>query len=213
MTLTEEGRREQERKLAETSYVLPWMEGVVASSLPYIVDPGKIRHVLEKCKGNVDEAVSQLLDENEAENSKSAFERENVPRPAPPKSTEEYIEDGIVVLGEKEDVENVEGPKDELGIKKLTKKEPIHPKRSPIHLNDNEEKKTLKNDIPNDPISANEPQKQPPTQKPRRDTKREKKLKQKEAKKLRERERAANKNKETEGATSTITVGIKELHV
>jgi OTU domain-containing protein 3 len=204
--LTEEGRREQERKLAETSYVLPWMEGVVASSLPYIVDPGKIRHVLEKCKGNVDEAVSQLLDEYEAENSKSTFERDDVSRPTSPKSTEEDIENGIVVvLGEKEDVENVEGPKDELSVKKLKKKETIRPKRSPIRLNDNE--------IPNDPISANEPQKQPPTQKPRRDTKREKKLKQKEAKKLRDRERAANKNKETEGATTTITVGIKELHV
>ncbi|RPB07779.1 OTU-domain-containing protein [Morchella conica CCBAS932] len=167
--LTEEGRREQERKLGETSYVLPWMEGVVASSLPYIVDPGKIRHVLEKCKGNVDEAVSQLLDENEAEKPKSTFRREDVSRPISPKSTEEDIEDGI--------------------------------------------KKTLKNDIPNDPISANEPQTQPPTQKPRRDTKREKKLKQKEAKKLRDREWAANKNKETEGATTTITVGIKELHV
>ncbi|KAH0605527.1 uncharacterized protein H6S33_004749 [Morchella sextelata] len=212
--LTEEGRREQERKLAETSYVLPWMEGVVASSLPYIVDPGKIRHVLEKCKGNVDEAVSQLLDEYEAENSKSTFERDDVSRPTSPKSTEEDIENGIVVvLGEKEDVENVEGPKDELSVKKLKKKETIRPKRSPIRLNDNEENKTLKNDIPNDPISANEPQKQPPTQKPRRDTKREKKLKQKEAKKLRDRERAANKNKETEGATTTITVGIKELHV
>lgn len=190
------------------------MEGVVASSLPYIVDPGKIRHVLEKCKGNVDEAVSQLLDEYEAENSKSTFERDDVSRPTSPKSTEEDIENGIVVvLGEKEDVENVEGPKDELGVKKSKKKETIRPKRSPIRLNDNEENKTLKNDIPNDPISANEPQKQPPTQKPRRDTKREKKLKQKEAKKLRDRERAANKNKETEGATTTITVGIKELHV
>ncbi|KAI5842999.1 hypothetical protein DFP73DRAFT_90931 [Morchella snyderi] len=208
--LTEGGRREQERKLTETSYVLPWMEGVVASSIPYIVDPGKIRHVLEKCKGNVDEAVSQLLDENEADSSKSTFEKVDVSRPTSPKATEDGT---VVMLGEKEDMGSTEGSKDELGVKRLKKRETIRSKRSPIRLNDNEEKATLKNDIPNDPISANELQKQTPTQKPRRDINREKKLKKKEAKKLREKERAVNKNKEAEGATTTITVGIKELHV
>lgn len=47
---------------SKVSYVAPWMVNVVTSSLPYLADPATIKKTLEECKGNIDTAVSILLD-------------------------------------------------------------------------------------------------------------------------------------------------------
>jgi hypothetical protein len=49
--------------LTKSSVVLPWMEDVVAASLPHHETPAKIRETLEMCNGDVNVAVSQLLEE------------------------------------------------------------------------------------------------------------------------------------------------------
>ena len=43
-------------------YVQPWMEKVVLASLPHIPDTELVRKTLEDCRGNINEAVSRLLD-------------------------------------------------------------------------------------------------------------------------------------------------------
>jgi OTU domain-containing protein 3 len=50
---------------AKVSYVLPWMVNVVTQSLPYLADREMIKKTLEECKGNIDTAVSILLDAEE----------------------------------------------------------------------------------------------------------------------------------------------------
>ena len=55
--------QEAKEKLANSPIVLPWMEETVAASLPHYEAPERIREVLERFKGDVDAAVSQLLDE------------------------------------------------------------------------------------------------------------------------------------------------------
>ena len=59
--LTEEGLKQQKMKLANNSYLQPWMVGVVKSSLPYLLYSRKIQEVLED-KGNIDAEVSKLLE-------------------------------------------------------------------------------------------------------------------------------------------------------
>lgn len=56
-------------KLAQTPHVLPWQIDVVSASLPYLADKPTIKRALEATKGNIDAAVSSLLD---AENDGSA---------------------------------------------------------------------------------------------------------------------------------------------
>ncbi|KAK6331643.1 hypothetical protein TWF718_002192 [Orbilia javanica] len=66
--LTEEGKAKQKRILEEGVTIMPWMEDVVERSLPGNgVSKQKIREALEKSKGDVNLAVSKLLDEAEAE--------------------------------------------------------------------------------------------------------------------------------------------------
>jgi OTU domain-containing protein 3 len=50
---------------AKVSYVLPWMINVVTQSLPYLADRETIKKTLEESKGNIDTAVSILLDAEE----------------------------------------------------------------------------------------------------------------------------------------------------
>ena len=57
-----EVEKAHKEKLAKMSYVQPWMVNVVMKSLPYIADRATVEKSLEKFKGNVDNAVSELLD-------------------------------------------------------------------------------------------------------------------------------------------------------
>ena len=59
--LTEDGCKGQEKKLANNSYLQPWMVEVIKSSLPHLVNSPKIQEVLEEAKGNIDIEVSKPL--------------------------------------------------------------------------------------------------------------------------------------------------------
>lgn len=185
--LTEEAKKEQERKLATISYVLPWMESVVASSLPYPVDPAKIRQTLEECKGSVDMAVSQLLDASE-EGPEEAVEAKDMPRTPSPKATDKSAE---------EEVDKKENPTACRAEKASEEKSSVEPGSEP----ENSRPETQK------------PRKQA-AQRPKRETAREKKVKQKEAAKARKREKNASKKDEgSREGTATIMSGIKELYI
>ena len=75
-----EAEREHKDKLAKTTYVLPWMVNVVVQSLPYLADPATIHKTLEECKGNIDVAVSKLLDAEERASTSSAQDSSSVER-------------------------------------------------------------------------------------------------------------------------------------
>jgi len=62
--LTAEGCKEQETKLADNSYLQPWMVEVAKStSLPYLMDSWKIQEVLEEAEGNINAEVSKMLED------------------------------------------------------------------------------------------------------------------------------------------------------
>lgn len=203
--LTEEAKKEQERKLAEVSYVLPWMEEVVASSLPYLAKPAKIRQTLEECKGNIDEAVSRLLDADE-EGPEETSEAKDAsgpppppssppPPPPPPPATEKGAEAGTEDIG----------------------KPTARQLRASTRLKAKEEgklKRTGSGGGPKDPCPKTEKTRKQPAQRPKRETDREKKEKKKEAAKARKREKSVGKKDEgPEKGAATITSGIKELYI
>ncbi len=64
-TLSPEDDAKNKAAAAKVSYVLPWMINVVVQSLPYLADREMIKKTLEECKGNIDTAVSILLDAEE----------------------------------------------------------------------------------------------------------------------------------------------------
>lgn len=79
---------EQESRMAsrasshakEQSYIEPYKIKIVQSSLPFLSDQQTIKHALEKCKGNVNNAVSMLLDQDEAGSISSTQESSSVER-------------------------------------------------------------------------------------------------------------------------------------
>ena len=87
--MSPEAEKEQKEKLAKTPYVLPWMVNLVMQSLPYLADRATIQKTLEECKGNVDNAVSKLLDAEERGSTSSAQESSSVERE--PDSDEENL--------------------------------------------------------------------------------------------------------------------------
>ncbi|KAF2143665.1 uncharacterized protein K452DRAFT_224082 [Aplosporella prunicola CBS 121167] len=71
--------QKQKERLANTSMVLPWQIEVVSKSLPFLTDKLTIKKALEECKGDVNNAVSQLLDDD-AGNTSSAQESSSIER-------------------------------------------------------------------------------------------------------------------------------------
>lgn len=69
--LSAEDAKEENKKLANAPYVLPWMVNVVMQSLPYLADRQAIQKMIEECKGNIDAAVSKLLDAEEQSSASS----------------------------------------------------------------------------------------------------------------------------------------------
>ncbi|CAK4030407.1 cysteine protease [Lecanosticta acicola] len=78
--LTPEEERIQQEKLAQTPHVLPWMIDVVERSLPFLADKPTIKRAIEAAKGNIDNAVSNLLDAEENGSSSSHHESSSVER-------------------------------------------------------------------------------------------------------------------------------------
>lgn len=67
-------------KLANAPYVQPWMVRVVMQSLPWIGDEHLINKIIEECKGNIDAAVSKLLDAEERSSTSSGHGSSSVER-------------------------------------------------------------------------------------------------------------------------------------
>lgn len=67
-------------KLANTPYVQPWMIRVVMQSLPWIGDEQLINKIIEESKGNIDAAVSKLLDAEERSSTSSGHGSSSVER-------------------------------------------------------------------------------------------------------------------------------------
>ncbi|KAK6540349.1 hypothetical protein TWF694_009151 [Orbilia ellipsospora] len=88
--MTEEGKKKQKDALDKGVVIMPWMERVVEASLPGFVGKGRVRDMLEKCKGNVNLAVSKLLDEVEDEEEKGETKG----------SDEQQLGDGDDAVGE-----------------------------------------------------------------------------------------------------------------
>lgn len=189
--MTEQANKEQEQKLASTSYVLPWMEGVVASSLPYIADMAKIRQALEECKGSIDEAVSRLLDAEEGLGGVAeAGYVSRVPSPA--------VTDRRVETEDRED--------------KPTARQTRASARA--KAKEGKLKNTGSDNGSEKSGSATEESRKQPAQRPKRETAREKKVKQKEAAKARKREKNTSKKDEaSEKDAAIITSGIRELYI
>lgn len=78
--LSPEEEQKQKDKLTQTPYVLPWMIDVVSKSLPFLADKVTIKRTLEECKGNIDSAVSKLLDAEDGGSASSAQESSSVER-------------------------------------------------------------------------------------------------------------------------------------
>ncbi|RPB05953.1 cysteine proteinase [Choiromyces venosus 120613-1] len=235
--LTEAGRVEQEKKLANTSYVQPWMEKVVASSLPDLVDSWKIREALEEAKGNVNAVVSRFLDADE-----EVVDDEQLLQEKEKEEEEENIKKGdadVIKMKERVDVTLREGetikekevdkvdaqtsPESQDNVDKVndpaadtdekTSKEPT----SKISVRASARIRA-KGGSKNNPGLGSGPENSGPvvegTPRPKKETQREKKAKQKAAAKQKKKENAlANKGAESEKSTTAITTGIKELYV
>lgn len=85
-----------EKEMKKGKYVLPWMVKTVMDSLPFLATEEDISHMLESCKGDVNEAVERLLmkdshadlfgcDDEEAEQGED--EKPPTPPPTPPPAT------------------------------------------------------------------------------------------------------------------------------
>lgn len=63
--LSPEEEAKQREKLAQTPHVQPWQIDVVSKSLPFLADKPAIKRALEAARGDVNLAVSNLLDAEE----------------------------------------------------------------------------------------------------------------------------------------------------
>ena len=70
----------RQQAIAKTPYIADWMIEVVMRSLPYMSDRLTIRRALEEHRGDVDNAVSYLLDAEERSSSSSATGSSSVER-------------------------------------------------------------------------------------------------------------------------------------
>ncbi|KAK0266142.1 hypothetical protein LTR91_005016 [Friedmanniomyces endolithicus] len=70
----------QRAKLEQTPYVLPWQVDVVSKSLPFLADKPTIKRALEAAKGDINTAVSSLLDAEEYGSASSQPESSSVER-------------------------------------------------------------------------------------------------------------------------------------
>lgn len=78
--LSPEEEQKQKEKLAQTPHVAPWMIDVVEKSLPYLADKPTIKRYLEAAKGDVNLAVSNMLEAEENGSASSRHESSSVER-------------------------------------------------------------------------------------------------------------------------------------
>jgi OTU domain-containing protein 3 len=65
MPLSPTGEAKSQEIAEKVPHVAPWMINVVLASLPYLADRDAIKRALEESKGNIDTAVSALMDAEE----------------------------------------------------------------------------------------------------------------------------------------------------
>lgn len=70
--LTPQEEARQKEKLEQTPHVLPWQVDVVCKSLPFLADKPTIKRALEAAKGDINTAVSNLMDAEEYGGSTSS---------------------------------------------------------------------------------------------------------------------------------------------
>ncbi|KAF2103285.1 cysteine proteinase, partial [Rhizodiscina lignyota] len=87
--LSPEEEKAQKEKLEQTPVVAQWMIDVVTKSLPFLADKLTIKKTLEETKGNIDLAVSKLLDAEDGGFTSSAQESSSVERGASKKEEDE----------------------------------------------------------------------------------------------------------------------------
>lgn len=78
--LSPEEEAKQKQKMDATPYVQPWQVDVVSNCLPFLADKPTIKRALEATKGNIDAAVSNLMDAEENGSGSSAQESSSVER-------------------------------------------------------------------------------------------------------------------------------------
>ena len=78
--LSPEEELKQREKLEQAPHVLPWQIDVVAQSLPFLADKPTIKRALEAAKGDINTAVSNLLDAEENGGLSSQPESSSVER-------------------------------------------------------------------------------------------------------------------------------------
>lgn len=240
--MTEEGRKEQEKKLANSSYVQPWMVEVVKSSLPYLVDSRKIQEVLEEAKGNIGAAVSKLLDaeEGEQEGEDKQQEEEGEKKGHANKSKDVREKEKVdVTPGEEERIKETEAEKadaqgsseaqdnadkvndlaaDTNDVKNARRSAPKIGARASARIRAREDSRSNPGSCPENSGSATEETRKQKSLHPKKETAREKKARQKAAQKAAAKQRKkgnalGNKDAELEKGTAVITTGIKELYV
>ncbi|KAK5117353.1 hypothetical protein LTR62_005970 [Meristemomyces frigidus] len=78
--LSPQEEAKQRAKLEQTPHVLPWQVDVVSKSLPFLADKPTIKRALEAAKGDINLAVSNLLDAEENGSLSSQPESSSVER-------------------------------------------------------------------------------------------------------------------------------------
>jgi hypothetical protein len=78
--LSPEQERKQQEKLHQTPHVLPWQIDVVVKSLPFLADKMTVKRAIEAAKGDINLAVSTLLDAEENGSTSSYVESSSVER-------------------------------------------------------------------------------------------------------------------------------------
>ncbi|KAK5702575.1 hypothetical protein LTR97_003520 [Elasticomyces elasticus] len=78
LSMEEESR--QKARLEQTPHILPWQVDVVAKSLPFLADKPAIKRALEAARGDINAAVSNLLDAEEYGSASSQPESSSVER-------------------------------------------------------------------------------------------------------------------------------------
>ncbi|KAI7630982.1 cysteine proteinase [Hortaea werneckii] len=78
--LSPEEEARQKQRLEQTPHVLPWQVDVVSKSLPFLADKPTIKRALEAAKGDINTAVSNLMDAEEYGSASSQPESSSVER-------------------------------------------------------------------------------------------------------------------------------------
>ncbi|KAF2148999.1 cysteine proteinase [Myriangium duriaei CBS 260.36] len=87
--LSPEEEHKQKERLRETPVIQSWMINALQNSLPYLIDKQYAKKILEECNGNMNDAVSKLLDSEDGASASSAQESSSIERE--PDSDDDFL--------------------------------------------------------------------------------------------------------------------------